>query len=81
MIVNQSDLDDFHQFASREIAQRGQSLNLEDLITQWHAQQEHEETVASVRRGVDDADAGRMRDATEVDKTIRNELGFPARRR
>ena len=86
MIINQSDLDSFHQFASRAIAQGGQGLSFEDLVAQWyeqqgHAQRERAETIASVQRGVDDAEAGRLREAAEVDATIRAELGFPARRR
>ncbi len=81
MIVNQSDLDSFHQFASRSIAQRGESLSFEDLVKQWHAQQDYEATIASVRRGVEDADAGRVRDVTDVDTTIRAALGLPERRR
>lgn len=80
MIVSQSDLDSFHQFASRVIAQRGDHLTFEELVAQWHAQQEREETIESVRRGVADADAGRMHDISEVDATIRGKLGFPGRR-
>jgi hypothetical protein len=79
MSVNQSDLDSFHQFAVRALAQQGDDLSLEDLLEQWRAQHDRAETIASVRRGVDDASAGRIRDAAEVDATIRTELRFPAR--
>jgi hypothetical protein len=81
MSVNQSDLDSFHQFAVRALAQQGEDLSLEDLLEQWRAQQDRAETIASVRRGVGDASAGRIRDAAEVDATIRTELRFPARQR
>jgi predicted transcriptional regulator len=79
--MNQSDLDDFHHFASQELAHPSRALSLEDLVRQWNAQREQAETIASVRRGVADAEAGRVRDAGDVDAAIRAELGFPPRRR
>ncbi|HEX4000445.1 MAG TPA: hypothetical protein VHX65_17975 [Pirellulales bacterium] len=80
MIVSQSDIDSFHQFATRAISERGLGLSLEELLEQRHAEQEREETIESVRRGVEDADAGRVRSIAEVDKAIRDALGFPNRR-
>lgn len=81
MIFSQKDLDSFHQFASRAIALRGQGLSIDELVEQWRAEQEREETIESVRRGVEDADAGRVRSLAEVDKAIREKLAFPDRRR
>ena len=40
-----------------------------------------DETLASIRRGVADAEAGRLRDIEEVDVSIRGQLGFPCRER
>lgn len=80
MSVSQHELDRFHEFASRELAGR-RDLNLEDLVSQWRADQERSETVASVRRGVQDADAGRLSDLADVDAKVRSELGFPPRGR
>ena len=80
MSVNQSDLESFHQFAVQVLAHHGEDLSLEDLLKRWRAQQDRTATIASVRRGVDDANAGRVRDAAEVDAAIRAELHFPARR-
>jgi hypothetical protein len=81
MAITQNDLDDFHNFASQELAQTRPVLSLEDLVREWNAQREQAETIASVRRGVADAEEGRLRDASEVDTAIRGELGFPPRRR
>jgi hypothetical protein len=80
MIVNQSDLDSFHDFATRLLATTVGDLSLDDLLSQWQAKREQAETVESVRRGVADADAGRLHDLTDVDAKIRADLGFPARR-
>jgi predicted transcriptional regulator len=79
MTVSQTELDSFHTFATHVIAQSGSKLSLEDLIQQWYAEREREETLASIRRGVADADAGRVRDIGDVDAEIRSALGFPAR--
>jgi hypothetical protein len=81
MSISQSELDSFHQFALEALGRSGHEVSLEDLVRQWHAQQEHEATLASVSRGVQDADAGRTRDVVDVDTAIRTELGFPARGR
>jgi hypothetical protein len=81
MTINQSDLDSFHVFASEALSRTGRELNLEDLVQQWCAQHEREETIASIQRGVDDAEAGRIRDLGEVDMAIRAKLGFPPRSR
>jgi predicted transcriptional regulator len=81
MSVNLSELDSFHQFAVRALAGRSEDLSLEELLKRWRAQQDREDTIASVRRGVNDAEAGRIRDMAEVDASIRAELGFPARQR
>jgi predicted transcriptional regulator len=81
MTVNQNDLDSFHRFATHQLAQAGRDLTLEDLISQRNAQWEHANTVASIRRGLADAEAGRVHDLNEVDAKIRAELGFLTRRR
>lgn len=75
MHVTQHDLDSFHLFASRSLSKGGRDLSLEDLLKQWR---EELETIASVRRGTKDADAGRVRSLAEVDESIRAELGLPA---
>ena len=79
MTVNQIDLDNFHHFATHLLAQTGREISLEELVTKWRNEREHAETVESVRRGVADADAGRVRDLADVDTKIRSELGFSPR--
>jgi hypothetical protein len=80
-MLSQSDLDSFHVFATNEIARCGQGVSLQELVKAWLAQQIDGESVDSVRRGVADADAGRMQSLADVDAKIRTELGFSARRR
>lgn len=81
MSINQSDLDSFHDFASRIIARQADDRSLEDLIQLWRYEQEQKETIESIRRGVADAAAGRMCDLDEADARNRQELGFPPRHR
>ncbi|HEY3393636.1 MAG TPA: hypothetical protein VGK58_13070, partial [Lacipirellulaceae bacterium] len=77
----QSDLDNFHVFATNESARAGRQVRLEELVSQWRARQIDGESVDSIRRGVADAEAGRTQSLANVDAKIRTELGFPARRR
>jgi predicted transcriptional regulator len=80
MMISQSDLDNFHLFATNEIARVGREVSLEELVSQWRARQVDLDTVESVRRGMADAEAGRTQTLSNVDARIRTELGFPARR-
>ena len=81
MQITQHDLDNFHSFASRELVNGGRELSMEDLLQEWRRQQDEVETIASIRRGIDDAEAGRVQSLAEVDAHIRAELSFPARSR
>jgi hypothetical protein len=80
MTVNQSDLDSFHDFATSFLAQTDSEFSLEELVNKWRAERELAEAVESVRRGIADAEAGRVHDLADIDEKIRKELGFPARR-
>jgi hypothetical protein len=80
MIVNQSDLDNFHDFATHLLAKTGAYLSLDELVRKWCAEREHAETVESIERGVADAREGRLHELSDVDAKIRAELGFPPRR-
>jgi predicted transcriptional regulator len=80
MTISQSDLDNFHCFATNQLASTERDVSLEELVSTWRAQQAVAETLESIRRGVADADAGRTHSVADVDAKIRSELGFPARR-
>jgi len=79
MAISLQDIDSFHDFAAEQLANGGQEESLENLLSRWRSQQEEAETLASVQRGIEDADAGRVQSLQEVDATIRSKLGFPAK--
>jgi len=80
MTVTQHDLDSFHDFATQMLAHRREALSFEELFEQWCAKREREETIAAVREGIADAEAGRTVDIKDADAMIRTRLGFPPRR-
>ena len=80
MSLSQSDIDRFHLFASQELTHLGPDQDLEEIVKRWQTQREQAEALASIRRGVEDAEAGRVQDIGTVDKSIREKIGFPARR-
>jgi predicted transcriptional regulator len=79
MSISQNDIDSFHSFAMQELPNCSPGQQLEDLARKWQLQREQEETLASIRRGIADADAGRVQPLSKVDERIRTELGLPAR--
>lgn len=80
MSLSQGDIDSFHVFASQELPHLGPNQGLEDIMKKWQAEREQAEALASIRRGVADAEAGRFQNIATVDQGIREKLGFPARR-
>jgi predicted transcriptional regulator len=71
MSISQGELDSFHQFARDALSAANTDLNWEQLLERWRERREELETLASVRRGVEDADAGRLQGLSEVDAAIR----------
>jgi hypothetical protein len=53
--------------------------NLEDHVEESQTKRAEAETIESIRRGVADADNGRVQSLSDMDGKIRSELGFPAR--
>jgi predicted transcriptional regulator len=79
MPISQYDIDSFHSFATGELTNDNRNQSMEDLVERWRSQREEKETLASIQRGIEDADAGRVNSLDEVDANIRQKLGFPAR--
>lgn len=79
MTTDLTELESFHQFAASALASAEVEVTLEDLVARWREQQHEEETIASIQRGIADAEAGRTRPLSQVDSEIRQELGFSKR--
>ena len=65
-----NDLQAFRDFADALLANRGAGMTLEEALDRWEyehsPEEEKEETVRAIRRGLDDMYAGRTRPAEEV---------------
>lgn len=77
MAVTQNDLTQFQEFASARVA-KGDVESLESLFDQWllaHPSDEQARAdLASIERGIQDADAGRTKPATEAFEAVRPRL-------
>lgn len=76
MPITKSDLDRFHEFASRRIGQGRSDLDLDDLIAEWDSAQHRDEINAAIREGLDDIAAGRTRPAEEFTDELQFRLGI-----
>ena len=78
MTVTQTELDGFSQFAVEKIGNGGADLTLEDLVELWRAEnptdEELQESLASLERGLADAEAGRIHPADEALTELRKRL-------
>jgi len=61
--TTQTELQSFHEFVGRQLSNGGSSLSPEQVLRLW---QERQETIASIQRGIDDVNAGRVIPAAEV---------------
>jgi hypothetical protein len=76
MAVTSEELESFTRFASEKLNNGGADSVLE-LAKDWTARKQAED-LASIQRGVADADAGRMESLDEVDSQLRTKFDIPA---
>lgn len=74
MAITEHDLECFSQFA-RERLNNGGAESLTRLVSEWEAQRESEETLADIRQGHADIEAGLGKPADVVFAEIRQRLG------
>ncbi len=78
MSVLSNEIEQFHEFAVSR-AEVGDAESLQELLDLWYAEHpldaELADSLASLNRGLADADAGRVRPAEEVIERIRREIG------
>jgi len=75
MPITEDEIRGFADYAKRRLGNGGAD-SLEECLQQWRAEQIDSETVASIRRGLDQADAGQSRAFHEVDADIQKKYGF-----
>lgn len=69
----EQDLGEFNKFV-QSYPNAGDNLSLEDYICLWRAASERDETIAAIREGLDDLEAGRTRPADAVLDDLRQRL-------
>ena len=66
-----NDLESFHRFVEEQLKNGRSKLSPEQVLAMWR---ERLNTIQSVRRGLDDVEAGRTRPADEVLADLREDL-------
>lgn len=71
-------LESFHQFAAEQVGNGGSEFTLEDLVDLWRAanpaDDELQDSLASLQRGLADAEAGRSYPARDALAKLRQGL-------
>jgi hypothetical protein len=73
MAVTVEQIESFREFALAKL-RNGGIQSLEECLGQWCEEFEEAETLASIRRGEADFEAGRFYSVQEVDAYVRREL-------
>jgi hypothetical protein len=72
----------FHDFLGAKLSSGSNGLTLEDYLDLWEyensPEEEREETIRAIERGLDDMHAGRTRPFEEFDREFRARHGLPA---
>jgi len=79
-----NDLRAFRDFADAKLSNGGADLSLEEALDLWEyenpPEDEREETLKAIQRGLDDMHAGRTRPFEEFDREFRERHGLPPRK-
>ena len=82
MTVTEEQLDSFHRFAKKKLADNGSNLSWKELFQLWRLEnptpEEREEVAAAIRQGEADIAAGRGRPADEVNEELRRKYNLSA---
>lgn len=70
MQLTREQIESFHQFALEKL-DNGGAESLEECLRLWHEETERGETIAAVKRGEADLEAGRRYTLEEADAEIR----------
>jgi len=71
MAVTQSELDGFHQFASKRIGMGQPAITFDELVMEWESLRDRDGINAAIREGLADAEARRHRPAGAVLEELR----------
>lgn len=75
MSATHDELDQFRKYAAEKLCNGGGSKSLEELLEQWRSDrltdEELQESLTSLRRGLDDVNAGRVYPARTVVEELR----------
>ena len=76
MAVTKDDLQAFKCFADEKLANGGAD-SISDLVRQWEAQRESQETIADILESHADIEAGRVKPLDEAFADVRKKIGLP----
>ncbi len=78
-----NDLRAFKGFIDEQLANGGADLTLDEALARWEyensPEEEKQETIRAIQRGLDDMYAGRTRPIEEFDREFRQRHGLPPR--
>ncbi len=76
MIATRELIDSFHQYAIEQIQAGEAPLSVDQLYDRWRTQQEHDETIRSIRTGLEQMRRGEGMTLDEADRQIREHVGL-----
>jgi hypothetical protein len=74
MSATLQELFDFNRFAEEKLS-LGRSVTLQDLLDEWNAQREHQQSIEGIRESMRQYEAGQALPLDEAFAEIRQKLG------
>jgi len=75
MTITKEDLRDFNRFVDEKLSNGG-AESLTELAREWEERRDFEKSVADVREGLSDAEAGRVHSVEDAFNQVRKNLGL-----
>ncbi|MCA9110795.1 MAG: hypothetical protein KDA52_12655 [Planctomycetaceae bacterium] len=79
MLATRELIDNFHEYALRQVHNGAASLTIDELYKRWRLMQERNESIGDIRIAMEQFERGEGMTLDEAERRIRQQLNLPSR--